>query len=140
MEYLSNAQPRSSQHLIPVGGKDMKLNIRKQMTPVLCLFALGILLASNSFAAPAYYTVKIAQIVPRSSSGDVFVQFDPGATETRFTQRSRGVLLGSDTGSNKVMAVLLTAVTLGAEVTILLNDVPSFANIQVIQSTGLVSP
>jgi hypothetical protein len=112
----------------------------KQSAFMLCLFAVGFLFSANSFAAADWYTVKIAQIVPRSASGDVFIQFDPGASETRFTQRSRAVLLGSDTGTNKVMAVFLTAVTLDAEVTILLDNVPTFANVQVVQSTGLVAP
>ena len=84
--------------------------------------------------------MKVAVINPRSASGDVFVQFDPGVSETRFTKRARGVLLGSDTGTNKVMAVLLTAITLNAEITILLDTVPTFANVQVIQSAGLVAP
>ena len=101
---------------------------------------LSLVLATSSFAAPAWYKVKVTQIVPRSASGDVFVQFNPGASETRFTQTARGVLLGGDTGTNKVMAVLLTAITLNAEITMLLDNVPSFANIQVIQSTGLVAP
>lgn len=118
----------------------MKRNIQKQLASVLCIFALGMFSAGNSFAAPTWYTVKVTQIVPRSASGDVFVQFNPGTVETRFTQTARGVLLGGDTGTNKVMAVLLTAITLNAEITILLDNVPSFANIQVIQSTGLVAP
>ena len=118
----------------------MRRSIQKQLAAMLCLFALGMVVTTSSFAAPTWYTVKVTQIVPRSASGDVFVQFKPGASETRFTQTARGVLLGGDTGTNKVMAVLLTAITLNAEITILLDNVPSFANIQVIQSTGLVAP
>lgn len=80
----------------------MKRSIQKQLAALLCLFALGMVVTS-SFAAD-FYTVKVAVINPRSASGDVFVQFDPGVSETRFTKRARGVLLGSDTGTNKVMA------------------------------------
>jgi len=106
----------------------------------MCLVMLGLLVCTSSFAAPTWFKVKITQIVPRSSSGDVFVQFVPGATETRFTGTARGVLLGSDTGTNKVMAVFLTAITLDAELTLLFDNVPSFSNIQVIQSSGLIAP
>ena len=116
----------------------MKDKSRSKWIVILGIASMCLLGAMNSYAA--FYQVKIAQIVPRSASGDVFVQFDPGATETRFTERARGVLLGTDAGTNKVMAVLLTAVTLGAEVTILVDNVPTFTDIQVIQSAGLVAP
>ena len=72
---------------------------------MLCLFALGMVVTASSFAAPTWYTVKVTQIVLRSASGDVFVQFNPGASEARFTQTARGVLLGGDAGTNKVMTV-----------------------------------
>ena len=103
------------------------------------LFALCFMVTTNSFAAD-FYTAKITQVVPRAASGDVFVQFVPGTGETRFTGLARGVLLGTDTGTNKIMAVLLTAITLNTDVTLLVDVVPSFATPQVILSAGLKAP
>lgn len=83
----------------------MKRGIQKQLAALQYLFALGMVVSTSSQQlCCSFYTVKVAVINPRSASGDVFVQFDPGVSETRFTKRARGVLLGSDTGTNKVMA------------------------------------
>ena len=114
-------------------------NLHKLLASVSGIVALCFILTANSFAAD-FYTVKITQVVPRAASGDVFVQFGPGTGETRFTALSRGILLGTDTGTNKLMAVLLTAITIDADVTVLLDNVPSFASPQVIQSAGLKAP
>ncbi len=105
---------------------------------LLGILTLSLMLTANSLAAN--FTVKIAAVVPRAANGDVVVQFDPGTGETRFTERSRGLLLGDDIGTNKVMAVLLTAITLNSEVTILMDNAPTFKPVQVIQSAGLVAP
>ena len=104
---------------------------------LLSILTLSLMLTANSLAAN--FTVKIAAVVPRAANGDVVVQFDPGTGETRFTERSRGLLLGDDTGTNKVMAVLLTAITLGQEVKLDLPNTPSFAEVQVINSTSLIA-
>ena len=114
-------------------------NLHKLLASVSGIVALCFILTANTFAAD-FYTAKITQVVPRAASGDVFVQFVPGTGETRFTGLARGVLVGTDTGTNKIMAVLLTAITLNADVTLLLDVVPSFATPQVIQSAGLKAP
>lgn len=76
-------------------------------------------------------------MVPRAASGDVFVQFVPSTSETRFTALSRGLPVGTDRGMNKIMVVLLTAITLNAHITLLMDVASSFASTRVIQSAGL---
>jgi hypothetical protein len=111
----------------------------KNLASIFSILALSFMVTTSSFSAD-FYTAKITQVVPRAASGDVFVQFVPGTGETRFTALSRGILVGTDTGTNKVMAVLLTAITLNTDVTLLMDLVPSFATAQVIQSAGLKAP
>ena len=113
--------------------------VPKRLAFIFSILGLCFMVSTNSLAAD-FYTAKITQVVPRAASGDVFVQFVPGTGETRFTGLARGVLLGTDTGTNKIMAVLLTAITLNADVTLLVDVVPSFATPQVIQSAGLKAP
>ena len=118
----------------------MRINtVSKRLALMSGILALCFMVTTNSFAAD-FYTAKITQVVPRAASGDVFVQFVPGTGETRFTALSRGILVGTDTGTNKIMAVLLTAITLNTDVTLLMDNVPSFASAQVIQSAGLKAP
>jgi hypothetical protein len=95
-------------------------------------------LASN--ASAAWFTVKVVQVVPRASGGDVFVQVSPGTGETAFTGVARGIIQGSDEGANKIMAVLLTAISMGAEVTIEMANPPQWNPAQIITSSGLKAP
>jgi len=94
----------------------------------------------GSSANAEWYRVKAYQVVPRADTGDVFVQFRPGETETRFTGLARGVLFNSQPGANKIMAVLLTSIALNAEISIEVANTPSFTPAQVITGTGLVAP
>ena len=113
-----------------------KMRLFKIPAYLLGVITLSLVLTANSLAGE-FYVVKLAKVNPRAA-GDTFVQFDPGTGETRFTARSRGMLLGTDPGSNKIMAVFLTAITLGSEVTLLLDNVPTFNEVQVIQSANLI--
>ena len=113
-----------------------RMQLIKIPAHLLGVITLSLMLTANSLAAD-FYAVKLAKVNPRAA-GDVFVQFDPGTDETRFTNRARGMLLGTDPGSNKIMAVFLTAITLGSEVTLLLDNVPTFNEVQVIQSANLI--
>ncbi len=113
-----------------------KMQLFKIPSYLLGVITLSLMLTANSFAAD-FYVVKLAKVNPRAA-GDVFVQFDPGASETRFTERARGLLVGADPGSNKIMAVFLTAITIGSEVSLLLDNVPTFSDVQVIKSANLI--
>ena len=99
-----------------------------------------IVLALTSNAYAEFYDVKIKKIASKSDTGDVVIQIKPGKEEDRFSGKARAMLLGTDPGTNKSLAVLLTAVSLGTEITIEVNDTPTFDIIQVITSTGLVAP
>ena len=113
-----------------------KMRLSRIPAYLLGVITLSLVLTANSFAAD-FYVVKLAKVNPRAA-GDVFVQFDPGASETRFTARARGLLVGADPGSNKIMAVFLTAITLGSEISLLLDNVPTFSEVQVINSANLI--
>ena len=108
----------------------------KVLKPFGYFVVLLLALASNANAAD-WYSVKVTQVVPRTDSGDVVVQFVPGANETRFTELSRGIIFGSDAGTNKIMAVLLTSITLDSEVTVQMDNVPSYTPAQAILGSGL---
>lgn len=99
---------------------------------------LTLVLVSPAYAA--WYTVRVYQVVPRTDSGDVFVQLQPGAAETRFTGTVRGILPGAAAGTNKLMAVMLTAVALDAEITVDMAALPSWETPQVINGAGIVAP
>ena len=99
---------------------------------------LATVLASPSYAT--WYQATVFQVVPRTSSGDVFVQLKPGPNETRFTGTVRGILPGSEAGTSKLLAVLLTAAALKQPVTIDMPSLPSWDTPQVINGSGLVAP
>lgn len=117
------------------------MDMQKVMMPLTTLLKAGVLFALLGSAAYAdWYRVKVFQVVPRADTGDVFVQILPGATETAFTEKSRGVIFNTEPGANKVMAVLLTSIALDAEITVEMAAVPTWATPQVITATGLVAP
>jgi len=113
-----------------------------------CLFSLLanlsgvalIVLALTSNAYAEFYDVKVKKIAAKSDTGDVVIQIKPGKEENGFSGKARAMLLGTDPGTNKSLAILLTAVSLGTEVTIQVNDTPTYDIIQVITSTGLIAP
>lgn len=111
---------------------------KRFLTTLLKAGALAVLLSST--ASADWYQVKVVQIVPRAETGDVFVQLRPGDTENRFTGKSRGILLQTEPGTNKLMAVLLTAVALNTEITVDMANTPSWDTPQVIRSAGIVAP
>lgn len=99
---------------------------------------LCLTLASASSGA-TWYKGSIRQVVPQQN-GDVVVQVDPGKGESRYSERSRVFIDGTDPGGNKLMATVLTAVALRSEITFNVASVPSFGAPQVITGIGLVSP
>jgi len=104
----------------------------------LTVLSLCFVLAPNAYADD-WYDAKILKVTPRAETGDVFVQFFPGANEKDFTGRAKAVILGPDAGANKIMAVLLTAISLNSEVSLQMANPPSLTE-QVITSAGLVAP
>ena len=87
--------------------------------------------------AGTFYKALVIQVVP-NDDGSSKVQFDPGASEGRFDETARAEIRANDPGKNAILATLLTSMVLGWEVTIELNSVPSYDNVQPIQAVGLV--
>ena len=102
------------------------------------LAVLGFALSTNALAET--YRVKIKRIGPESTTGDVFIQVKPGKNEDAFTDKARVMLAGTDPGTNRATATLLTAVSLQAEVFIDVPNPPSFDDIQVITSVSMIVP
>lgn len=95
-----------------------------------------LLMAFIPAAHAEFYKVRIKKITPQSDTGDVIIQFKPGSTEDKFTGKATATLLHADEGSNKSLAVLLAAVSLGSEAILELDNVPSDVD-QAILSTGM---
>jgi len=107
------------------------------------IFTLGLLLTTNAHAG--WYWVKVKNVAPAAVSGDTFVQFTPGIkpnglTETAFTGAARGIVSNSDAGANKVLAVLLTAISADANVLIQMTNPPAWTPSQVILNAGIEAP
>ena len=86
------------------------------------------------------FRVSIKRITTEPVSGDVIIQVKPGTNEEEFSGKARIMLLGSDPGTNRILANLLTAVALKAEVIIDVTNPPTYDDIQVINSASLIAP
>ena len=82
------------------------------------------------------YKIEIKKITPQADSGDVELLFKPGAKEDGFSGKAKGVLLGTDLGTNKSLAVILTAVSMEKEVIIEVETMPTNDFTQTITSVG----
>lgn len=99
---------------------------------------IGLVICSNALADN--FRVKIKRITTEPVSGDVIIQVKPGTNEEEFSGKARIMLLGSDPGTNRTVANLLTAVALKAEVIIDVTNPPTYDDIQVINSASLIAP
>ena len=115
-----------------------KVKFIRALANALGLALLGFALTTTALADN--FRVKIKRIGPESGSGDVIIRIKPGTNETDFTGTAKVMLIGSDPGTNRALATLLTAVTLGAEVIIKVTNPPSIDDVQVINSIGLIAP
>jgi len=118
-------------------------NLFKALGYTLSIFSLGLFLTANAHAG--WYWVKVKNVAPASVSGDTFVQVLPGkkpngSNETAFTGAARGIISNSDKGANKVLAVLLTAISANANVLIQMTNPPAWTPAQVIQNAGIEAP
>ena len=110
----------------------------RAVTSTVGLTLLGCVLATNVLADN--YRVKIKSIRPESATGDIIIQVKPGTNEKNFSGKARVMLVGSDPGTNRALAAMLTAVSLKAEVVINVINPPSYADIQAIISSSLIAP
>ena len=110
---------------------------------ILGVFSLSLFLIANAQAG--WYWVKVKNVAPAAGSGDTFVQVIPGkkpdgSTETAFTGAARGIVSNGDTGANKVLAVLLTAIAANANVLVQMTNPPAWNPAQIIQNAGIEAP
>lgn len=105
---------------------------------LITVLALSVVMLMGSQAFAGWYQAKIFKIISKSD-GDVIIHFDPGAEETAFTERSQGKIILDTPGANKMLATILTAVSLDIEVTIGFDYVPSWADQQEPIGVGLIA-
>ena len=108
------------------------------MARALVLALLGFVSATNVLAEN--YRVKIKKISPETDSGNVIIQVKPGNNEDGFAGKANVMLVGTDPGTNRALAALLTAVSLNAEVIIDVANPPSIDDIQITTKVTLIAP
>ena len=86
------------------------------------------------------FRCKVKRVTAEAGNGDIIIQVKPGAGETDFTEKSRVMLVGTDPGTDRAMAALLTAVSLNTDVLIEVANPPSFNDVQIVTSLSLVPP
>jgi len=116
----------------------IKKNPARSIAAALGVAFLGFVITATAVAGN--YRVKIKKIGPESASGDVIIKIKPGTNEKDFAGTAKVMLLGDDPGTNRAMATLLTAVTLGTDVIIDVPDPPSSGDMQVITSLRIIAP
>ena len=104
----------------------------KALATVLATMMIG------TASAGTWYQVNVVQVVPRMDTGDVIVQFR--STGTAFEGIARGMLIGTEPGTNRMLAVMLSAIALNTPITVELNNAPAPWPAQPILGTGLVAP
>lgn len=80
------------------------------------VFGVSLGLVSAASAVELYYA-KIEALTARTN-GDVVVNILPGATETGFTGRKKLIIPAAQPGTNRLVAVSLSAMALNVEVTV----------------------
>jgi hypothetical protein len=113
-------------------------SITRPLLRTLALAAAGLALSAHVHAAN--YAVKIKSVRVEAVSGDIIIQVKPGDSEKDFSGKARVMLLGSSTGTNRALALLLTAMSLNTEATINVTNPPTYDDIQTIDSISLSAP
>ena len=106
------------------------------MLPVAGITLLSLVLCTGVMADS--FRVKIKRVTVEAGNGDIIIQVKPGTGEKDFTEKSRVMLVGTDPGTDRAMAALLTAASLNTEVLIDVANPPSFNDIQVVTRLSLI--
>jgi len=77
---------------------------------------------TNVFAAD-WYSCRIVSVIPRTN-GQIDIKFVPGTNETRFSGQAAGYIHPDDFGAKNMYATVLTAVSMGMDVTFRLGVLP----------------
>lgn len=108
--------------------------MRKGMVVIATILAMFTFVST---ASATYYACKVTVINPKEA-GEIAIQVVPGASETRFTGTAK-VNLPEGSMQAKMLAVILTAVSLGYEVSLNTAAVPS-STTQAITAVSLNIP
>ena len=114
------------------------IKFNRPLTKVLVLALLVFMLPASVLADS--YRVIVKRVATESATGDVIVRIKPGKNEKDFSDTADVMLVGSDIGTNRSLATLLTAVSLGAEVIIDVPNPPSSDDKQAVTSVSLIAP
>lgn len=108
---------------------------------ILCLVVVICVFSFSAASAASWYTASIYNITPKSDGdGDVFVQFSSTATPPQWDGLARGLIDATEPGANTMIATLLTALSLGYDITIRMENTPSFDTPQVITGLSVQAP
>jgi hypothetical protein len=102
-----------------------------------CLIVSCFMFTANVSAA--WYNCAVVQIVPWSD-GEVRLQLQPGTNETAFSGTVRMTIDTTQPGGKNILATVLTAISLGAEITAESATVPAWSPIVECTGVGLVAP
>lgn len=115
--------------------------MRKSVLIVGMTLVALVFLFSVAAHAQTQYTCTVDKVVPWASlnGGETRIQVKNGSPA--FTDAISKVYIdAADPGANRMVAVLLTAVSLGQQVTIGVTGTPSWATPLKVQYVGLVAP
>ena len=91
-------------------------------------------------ASAAWYKCVVVQVVPWSD-GEVRLQLQPGTNETNFSGTVRMYIDTTQPGGKNMLATILTAISLGSEITAESETVPTWGEPFVeCTGVGLVAP
>ncbi len=110
---------------------------KKALMMGICVAVCFFMFAGNVFAE--FYTCLVSKVLPYSD-GQIRMQLLPGTGETRFTNMVRVAIDPADPGAKNMYATILTAISLGTEITVNCATVPTWDPIKKITTVGLVAP
>ena len=102
------------------------------------MFLFSLFFFMTSYANAAWFKCRITQITTRAN-GDSVVIFSPGTGEINFTENPRGMVYNADEGDDKILAMILTAISFGYEVNIEMASTPTFTPAQDITAIGMIT-
>jgi hypothetical protein len=118
----------------------MRTSIQKKLGKIAVL-AIVITFFTFSVASSAeFYNASLFKITPISGTGDVNVQFKSVASPPQWDDNARGTVFSYTPGASTINATLLTAFSLGYNISIQTEETPSFDNVQEITAVSVVAP
>ena len=119
-------------------GDEMMRSLRFGKIGKISFLVMVICVFSFSTASAGFYEAKVVRVNPISGTGDVNIQFL--SVNNEWSGKARGTVVGDDPGANTIIATILTAISLGYNVTVQMDNVPAWTPVQVIKSCSVVVP